>query len=440
MNAIKLLTVLILAALLSGGAWAQEDSESGRKTKKAQSMSEPVYKKLTEAQELIEAKQVEKGLAVLGEIKAMDNLSPYERAQLWNYYAYTYFTLERYRDAINAYENVLKQPELPEGLRNGTLYTLAQLYFTTEEYKKAVGIIEEWFRVVDEPTENAYMLLGQGYYQLEQYKKALEPLQKAMALVKGRGDVPKENLYLLLRVMYFELGDYKNMARVVKEMLGHYNKTEYWMTLAGAYSEMKQMDKQMSIMEMLYERGELTKENQVVNLANLYLLHEVPYKAAKVMDKGISEGSIEPNVRHLRLLAQAWQQAQEHEKSIDPLSKAAAKSDEGDLEIRLAQAFLNLDRYPEAAAAVQRGLKKGGVKRPDTANIMLGLALFETKKYSAAKKAFAAAANDKRSAKTANQWLSYIDSEVERQKAIEDGLKPKPKQIEAAPEAAAAAG
>lgn len=420
---LALTLALIFGADPGSRAYAQEDRGSERETRKTPAMSERVYKKLTEAQELIEAKNYEKGLAVLGELRAMEGLSPYEQAQLWNYYAYTYFILERYKDAIAAYERVLQQPDLPLALETGTLYTLAQLYFTTEEYGKAVQTIERWFKVAENPNENAYLLLGQGYYQLKQYKKALEPIKKAKAMIEARGEVPRENVYLLLRVLYYELDDYKNMADVMRELVAHYPKTEYWLTLAGIYSELKQLKKQMSIMEMLYERGELTKENQVVNLANLYLLHEVPYKAAKVLEKGIDSGLIEANVKNLRLLSQAWLQAREDEKSIPPLRRAAEKSDDGELYVRLGQAYLNIDRYEDAADALRKGLDKGGVRRPDLANIMLGLALFEQQKFEAAKQAFRVASRDKRSAKTASQWLAYVESEMERKKALEEGLK-----------------
>ncbi len=236
---------------------AQESSDSGdkRKTRKTPSMSEKVYKKLTEAQELIEAKNYDAGLAALNDLAQEPKLSDYEKAQLYNYFAYTYFTLERYEDAIYSYEIVLSQPDLPEALETNSLYTLAQLYFIIENYRKAVDVINRWFTLTANPTENAYMLLGQAYYQLEQYKESLVPLKQAYAMVKGRGDIPKENLLLLLRVDYFNLGDYENMLQMLKELVVHYPKPEYWLTMAGTYSELKRLDKQMSILEMLYEAG-----------------------------------------------------------------------------------------------------------------------------------------------------------------------------------------
>ncbi len=420
-----LLMVPAFIAATAPGVVAQEESDSGqkRKTRKTPSMSEKVYKKLTEAQELIEAKNYEEGLAALSDLAQQPKLSNYEKAQLYNYFAYTYFTLERYKDAIASYEKVLAQPDLPEALETNSLYTLAQLYFIIEDYRNAVNIINRWFAVTAKPTENAYMLLGQGYYQLEEYENSLVPLKKAYNMVKERGDVPKENLLLLLRVDYFNLNDYENMLAVLKELVVYYPKSEYWLTMAGTYSELKRLDKQMSILEMLYEAGLLQRGNQQLNLANLYMLHEAPYKAAVLLDKGMKEGKIEENIRNLRLLSQAWLQAQENEKSLPPLIQAAKLSKDGELDMRLAQAYLNLYRYDEAVASLREAFRKGGLKRSDQANIMLGLALFEIQKFDASIKAFTEASKDKRSQKAAQTWLSYVNSEKERKKQLEESLK-----------------
>ena len=412
-------------ALTIPDIYAQESSGKGekRKTRKTPSMSEKVYNKLTEAQELIEANNYDQGLAALTELANEPKLTNYEKAQLYNYFAYTYFTLERYEDAISSYEKVLAQPDLPEALETNSLYTLAQLYFIIEDYKKAVDIINRWFALTENPTENAYMLLGQGYYQLEQYKESLVPLKEAYAMVKGRGDIPKENLMLLLRVDYFNLDDYENMLKILKALVIYYPKTEYWLTMAGTYSELKRLDKQMSILEMLYEGGRLQRGNRQLNLANLYMLHEAPYKAAVLLDQGMKEDKIEQNIRNLRLLSQAWLQAQENEKSLPPLQHAARLSKDGELDMRLGQAYLNLYRYEEAVKSLRTAFKKGGLKRADQANIMLGLALFETHKFDASLAAFREAGKDKRSRKAAETWLGYVSSEKKRKKQLEESLK-----------------
>ncbi|MCH8227608.1 MAG: hypothetical protein IIC63_04245, partial [Proteobacteria bacterium] len=64
--------------------------------------------------------------------------------------------------------------------------------------------------------------------------------------------------------------------------------------------------------------------------------------------------------------------------------------------------------------AIQKGLKLGGLKRDDQANIMLGMALFNQKRLTQARRAFERANRDNRSKRTAGQWIKYVDSEIRR--------------------------
>jgi len=124
----------------------------------------------------------------------------------------------------------------------------------------------------------------------------------------------------------------------------------------------------------------------------------------------------------LRLLSQAWYSAREDKKAIPPLVKAAAAGDEGELYIRLAQSYLNLEQWNNAAKAAKKGLDVGGLKRKDTANIMYGMALFNQKKLEQSRRAFQAAGKDKRSKRAAAQWIKYVDSEIRRRDTLEQKL------------------
>jgi tetratricopeptide (TPR) repeat protein len=226
-------------------------------------------------------------------------------------------------------------------------------------------------------------------------------------------------LLLLLQNLYLQLNDYPNMIVILRELVVLYPKAEHWRSLAGAYSELEQYEKQMSILEMLYESGNLPNGRSQMNLANLYLMHEAPYKAANLIDKGVKAGAIEPTIRNLRLLAQSWQQSQETQEALEPLRAAADLAEDGNMHIRLAQALIALDQYQDAAEALRAGIRKGDIDRPDQANIMLGMAEFELRNYEAAKRAFANAARDERSEDAAGDWLKYVESEETREEALE---------------------
>jgi len=341
-------------------------------------------------------------------------LSAYEKAQIYNIEGYSYYLQERYADAIRSYEKVLSQPDLPEALVLSTLKTTAQLQFTQEDYTGALVTIQRLMQAVAEPSADIYMLKGQALFQMERYDDALDPIKTAIAMYREQGRPPKENWLLLLRVIYFERNDYDNMLLVVKELLLHYPKDTYILTLAGIYSEQGDTKKQMALTEVLYEKGLLTNASNITNLANLYMMHGLPYKAAVLLEKEMGEEVVEANERNLRLLSQSWYQAREDQKAIPPLKKAADMAEDGELYVRLAQSHLNLDQWKDAVAALQRGLKLGGLKRDDQANIMLGMALFNLKRLTQARRAFERASKSKRSARTATQWIKYVDSEIKR--------------------------
>ena len=425
----SILLAAVLGAAVAAPAVAQDDD--GRKTKQTVAMSQRVYENLQAIQELVEANAYAEAHQMLEEMRQATNHSPYETAQIWNLTGYTYYLQERYADAVKAYENVLSQPELPEALQQSTLKTISQLYFTIEDYPKALETVNRLIAAVEEPSADVLMLKGQALFQMQRYEDAIEPIKTGIDMYRAQGNVPKENWLLLLRVCYYELGDMQSMLAVVKELIDLYPKDTYILTLAGIYSELEDTKKQLALTEVLYEKGYLTTPSHASNLANLYLMHGLPYKAATLLQKEIDSGKLEADERNLRLLSQAWYQAREDEKAIPPLERASAMSSDGELYIRLAQSHINLENWAEAAEAARKGIERGGLNRKDTAYILLGMALFNERKLEQARRAFQSAREDQRSARTAQQWIAYVDSEIRRRDTLEQDLPDmQPRQID----------
>lgn len=403
----NILTALICCAFIFSTSHAEKVTET---------LSQPVYKELKQAGELIDTKNYTQALSIVKGLRKNIELTQYEASQAWNLEAYVYYLKENYKQALAAYYEVLKYEGLAEAVIQSTLKTVAQLHFIQEEYRPAIKVINRLIARVDEPDVSLYMLQGQGYYQLKEYDKALTALKLAVKKEKARGITPKEKTFLLLRAIYYEKNDYKNMLSVLKELIRYYPKDNYLYTLAAVYSELGDTKKQMALTEVLFEKGYLSGEKHAVNLANLYLLHGIPYKAAELLQKEIDAKRVKSSERNLRLLAHAWYQARDDEKAIPPMRQAAENSKDGVLYIRLAQSYINLERWPEAVKAIRLGLAKGNVHNLNTAHIMLGTALFNMNKLDDAQKIFSkvAKSNVKKDRKMANTWLVFLDSEIRR--------------------------
>ncbi len=415
------LSLPVISMSYSPDIFAAKKNADKKEKSKAPLIRKKTYDRLTTAQDLVQEKKYAEATEILDKIKGSRRLNRTELAQLWNFYAFIYFSQDLYPKAIEAYNKLLEQPELQLGVKTSTLYTLSQLHFLTENYNQALVRIQQWIELTEKPSPDAYALLGQAYYKLKQYKNSIPALKQAIELRKTSGKKIKENWYLLLRANHYELKDYKNMAVVLTELIILYPKPQYFRDLAGTYSQLGDTKKQLSVMESMYEKGQLKKASQIKNLANLFLIHEVPFKSAKILEKAIKDGLLEKNEKNLGLLSQSWVRAREDKKAINPLTQVANLSELGEPWIKLGRAYINLDQWPEAVNSLEKGLTKKGVKQPDSSYILLGMGYYNLKKLKMAKKAFTKATkvgNNKRNKKAARQWIKYLDTEIKRETAL----------------------
>ena len=374
---------------------AEKKEKNTQETRRTPALRNKVYERLAEAQVHVEAKEYDEAIKILRDMEDDSGkraLNSYELANLYNLFAFIYYSQEDYNSALGAYEKVASQPDIPLAMEINTRYTIAQLYFVQEKWQDGIDALLKWFEVADAPSAQAYILLGQGYYQVKDYDNALKNTLIAVNLYRDKGKVPKEQWYSLLRFLYFEKNDMPNTIDVLEEMLVHYPKKQYWVQLSHMYSEIKEEKKQLAAMEAIYIQDLLVKDREQVTMAYLYLNADVPYKAAKVLDKGIADETVEASSKTLEILGNSWRQAQEVKKSIPVMEQAASKSEKGELYVRLGNVYLDNDQFGKAIAAIEKGLKRGGVKRPDSAQLVLGMAAFNNKDYEKARKAFTEAA------------------------------------------------
>ena len=403
-------------------AYAQDEKKKDtRETRRTPALRNKVYEKLAEAQTAAEAKDFKTAEGVLNDMIAGEGksaLNSYELANVYNLFAFLRYSAEDFNGALKYYNEVIKQPDIPLAMEINTRFTVAQLYFVQEKWAEGISALKKWFEMTDKPNANAYVLLSQGYYQLKEYDLALKNVEQAISMYEADGKVPKEQWYNLARFLYFDKQDFDNALGTLEILLKYYPKKQYWVQASHLYGEKKDEARQLAMMETAYEQGMLDKSTDIVTMAYLYLQAEVPYSAAKAMEQGFKDEIVEDKSKNYELVGNAWRQARETKKAIPMMEKAAAKSEDGELYTRLGNVYLDGDQNEKAIDAINKGLAKGGVKRPDQARLVLGMAYFNVGNYSDARKAFREAAKDERSEKYARQWIQYIQSEQERQESL----------------------
>jgi len=380
--------------------------------------------------------------AILTELLNNKNeMKSYDRSVMWNYWGYIYFSAEDYDRAMDAYEQLLNEPEATLPLRTSSLLTLAQLNLVKENWDKGIALILQWMDEVENVTAQSHALLGQAYYQKADFVRARKSIEEAIRIAEEVEEYrPKENWYVLLAASLYELKEAKVIGQqyaleqqvVIYEILvNYYPKKSYFIQLGGTYAQMDREEDYMLVLKAAYEKDFLDKESEYLALAQMLLINKNPYWAAQVLVAGQNKKItikdektgkeetfpvIKDSEKNLKLLGDAWRMAQEIDKAIPVLEKAAKLSKDGDLYVLLGNLYLYEDRMKDSIRAIENGLNKSKIKSRSQAQLVLGQAHFELENFDEAKKQFRLAARDedKRIKKTANSWIKYAENEAIR--------------------------
>jgi tetratricopeptide (TPR) repeat protein len=435
---LKLCLAVIVGVLAFGNASAQSkraDADTDKtKTKQAQAVSKDVYERIQKAQEMVDEKQYQQALRTLNSLYNPDKLTEYEQANVLNYIGFVYYNIDDIDNAIRTYEKMLALPTLEEQMAKQTTYTMAQLLTMEEDYAKALTTLNKWFTLETNPAPEPFILQAQLFYNLNRYKEMISPIENAMRVAQERGKPVKEDWWNLLNFAYFQQEDYRKVRDIQITLLQNWPKARYWKSLAGAFTELGEDEKLIYAYDAAHTQGMLIKDTEFVTMAQLYLQAEVPYKAATLLQEKMDGGVVPKNEKNYRLLSQAWMLSMEDQKAIPALQAAAKLASNGELDQRLANAFLNVGEYGECVTAANTAIRKGGLKNPDNIQISLGMCLYNLRRYSDAKTAFRNAAKVPRSQRTAGQWIRVIDAEVERNRQIrlaEEAARKKRQELEA---------
>ncbi|MBW2271637.1 MAG: tetratricopeptide repeat protein [Deltaproteobacteria bacterium] len=397
----------LLLGLLPGVAGAAEKGEDKQKTKKNYTVSPPVFKRLDAAQQLLAEDDYAGALAQLDAL-GKKKLNPHEQALMWQIYGYTQSSQERYGEAIKSFEKCIAEDALPASTEATIRYNLGQLYMAEERFEDASKILETWLAGAENPAPSAYYLIAIAYTQQDRYEKALSFVEQALAKAK----VPNESWLQLALSLYFQLERWTEVAETLEVLVTHFPKASYWKQLTSAYASLGKERKSLAALELAYAQGFLVKESELENLAHMYLYHEVPYKAARVVEKALEEKRIPEDEQSWELLANSWLHAREYERALDPLERAASLSEDGDVYIKLAQLHLQQQRWSAARKALEAALAKGELEDPGGALILAGITSLNEKRYAEAKRSFTKAKKYEKNRKAASDWLEHVEREI----------------------------
>ena len=211
-------------------------------------ISAATYEDLEQAQAFIDTGDLPGALEQLdGLTSRTADLNDNEIAQLHNMRGFVFFSLDRIPEAVAEYTQVLEQGNsLPTGLRQTTLYTLAQLEFVEEEFESALMYVAAWAEGTDGDNPIPYIFMGQVHYQLMDYPAAIEQLERGISLAIERDTTVKENWWALLNYLYFEEENWEKVISILQTLQEEYPDDKYTKRLNGVKAMLADREAQAS--------------------------------------------------------------------------------------------------------------------------------------------------------------------------------------------------
>lgn len=426
---------------LESSAYAQEAQQQEKKTRKVPAMTLAAHREIQKAQELMapeeegETPDLPGAARVLDELLAKGRINDYEKAVAWQLKASIAFEQDDTPASIRAFEQILKyRDSIPEALELNILFSLSQLYYSIENYDRALTYAKEWEPRATIISVNQIVYISQLYYVRSEYPQSLDYIYRAINEAQALDTVEvKENWYGIALSSHWELNQYDKVRDVLELLIVTWPKPQYWLQLSGIYAELGRENDSYSITEAAYQQGFLDdKDTQLVNMAQILIARDAPIKAANVVERSYEKNLVERTPENERLLGQAYLRAAEYEKSIEPLKNAAEGLEDGDLWFQVGQVQSQLEDYRGAVESYTKAVAQMSKTESDrkknharilAAHVATGTSLIELKEFDDASAAMEKArkvASTRRERGQVDNWVKYLASERAREEILEE--------------------
>jgi len=359
------------------------------------------------AAEEVDAEDPAEAKRLLHKLKP-DRMNPYERALVYRLLAYVAYGAGDTEEAIENFKKVLGEEILPIRDEARIRFQIAQLYAGLQNWPEVIAWLERWLVYVESPDPLGYYLMGIAHYQLEDFDAAIASAETAIDL----STEPKESWLRLLSALFAQKQDYASATPVLEELMLRFPKKQYWVQLALIYGARDDYRTSLAVQQVAYTQGFLTEDKELRRFARSYLYHDLPYPAAKVLKKGLTDGQIVRNSDALELLANSWIASREYDRSLPPLLQAAELSEDGNLYVRLGQVYMQREEWDNAAERLAMAVQKGGLKDPGNAELLIGIAYYNGERPDQARTYFGRARNFSAVKAEAERWLTHIATET----------------------------
>ena len=372
MNALRVLTATLLAAgVLS--------------TAQAQGVRPEVAKPLQAASELLKAGKAREALAKAREADAVGGKTGAEQLMLDRMKGAAAQRAGDNGAAIAAFESAF--PTLSGAEAAQVAESIAFAYSQQKNNARA----SEWVakaRAAGGGGASLNQLAAYLQSQSGDYSQIFRDAQASVAAAEKSGQRPSEDDLLRLADAAKRMNNNGVYSSALEKLVLYYAKKDYWNAhLASIQRKPGFADRlALDVGRLKLANGLLTKTEDYLELAQLALQAGLPTEAKAIVDKGYAAGALGTGpeaARHQRLKDLVLKSEAESAANIASQAAEAANQKEGNDLVKVGTVYASMGQQDKAVELIEKGIAKGGLKRPDDAKLRLALAMAHSPKTKA---------------------------------------------------------
>jgi hypothetical protein len=212
------------------------------------------------------------------------------------------------------------------------------------------------------------------------FSTVMRDSQAAVSAAEKDGRRPGEDDLLRLADASRRMNNTGVYSNTLEKLVLYYPKKDYWSAhLASIQRKPGFSDRLgLDVQRLKLANGLITKPDEYMELAQLALQAGFPVEAKAIVDKGYAANALgtgEQAARHQRLKDLVIKSQADTEAGLAKnLTEANAQKDGNEL-VKMGTVYASMGQNDKAVELIEKGIAKGGLKRPDDAKLRLALAM-----------------------------------------------------------------
>lgn len=360
--------------------------------------------------ELLQNDNPQAALGHVNKLKTME-LNCFEQGVVLQLGAAIKIQSDDYIGAARDLQSAIDQGYITGDKVASTYYQLFQIYLSENDLDQSLQYAQRWMNAGGTPDRDDMWRLAIVNQKLERNQEALRWAERVFEI---DGTNAKREVYDFLIFLYDATGQRAKKAQLLEQLLAkNPNERKLWDAIAGDYFQANEERKAFEVQKAMYLGGILQTEDELMRVVNFYNRFDVPYHAARTLEKEMNAGRVSKTYDRLELLANLYQVAREFEKAIPVIEEAARMNNSGEMYERLGRSYAELQDWEKTEQAMSQALQVGGLKDKGLAFVLIGQSRFERGDRAGAREAFRNANN-----RGGRGWLAFMDSEERTEAAL----------------------